>query len=216
MNVLWWLLRRSNTELKIVGATLAVLFILPTVTVVVFASSGLSILSNALASLNPITHLVEIFDPDGNKVTDLQLSTVWPARGYVSDEFGTLSEERKGMGLGTHTGIDIANSFGVAGDPITPFASGTVVKVHAVDDGACGKYVLVDHGHHVASVYCHMLEPSTVEQAEVKPGDIIGYMGSSGASTGPHLHFGVYVYGIAVNPRTFMVGEPEASTHGSF
>ena len=215
MSIVWWLLKRSKNELKIVLACLFVLIALPTISVVVFASSGLSIVSQALANLNPITHMVEIFDPNGNKITELQLSTVWPARGYISDEFGAFEKFRQEAGSGPHTGIDIANRWDIAGDPVTTFAKGTVIKVHNTDDNSCGKYVMVSHGYSVASVYCHLQNAVAVENTEVVPGDVIGYMGQTGFATGVHLHFGMYVYGVAVNPRTFMVGEPEDSLRGT-
>lgn len=208
MSIIWWLIRQSKTEIKIVLASLAVLILLPVVSLVVLASSGISIVGSVLASLNPITHLVEIFDPDGNKVQDLELSTVWPTTGYISDEFGSYDEVRAGMGLGAHTGIDIANERGETGTPITPFIVGTVTQVHDVDDNDCGKYVMVYHEYSISSLYCHMELTATQKDAKVVPGDIIGYMGSTGASTGPHLHFSIMVYDIPVNPRIFMVGEP--------
>lgn len=214
MNFAGWLIRKSKTEIKIVLATLAVLIFLPTFTLVVMASSGAAIVSQALAAINPVTHLVDIFDANGNKVQELELSTVWPSTGYVSDEFGTFSASRKEMGLGPHTGIDIANEKGMTGSPITPFMAGKVLLAHDVDDNTCGKYVKVDHGHGITSLYCHMEATATTKDAEVKPGDVIGYMGSTGASTGPHVHFQIAVYEIPVNPRTFMVGEP-TGTYGN-
>lgn len=208
MRFLVWFWRRTGTELKIVLTTLAVLILLPAFTVVVMASSGLSIVGQALAAINPITHLVEIFDADGKKVHELELSTTWPTTGYVSDEFGTRDLVRTLLGLGRHTAIDIANERGEFGTPITPFMAGSVVSVDNTDDSDCGKNVRLDHGNGITSLYCHMQQAATTPKTDVKPGDIIGYMGSTGTSTGSHLHFQTMVYGIPVNPRTFMVGEP--------
>jgi len=210
-----WLFRSKHYELKIVLATLAVLIVLPIISVIVVVSSGFALVGDVLASLNPVTHLVEIFDPNGNKVTELQLSTVWPTRGYVSDEFGTHEPWRRALKLGPHTGIDIANNYGRSGDPVTPFMVGKVIKVDYNDDGNCGIYVKVQHDYNITSLYCHLSEALAVEQQEVKPGDIIGFMGSTGESTGPHLHFQITVYDIPVNPRIFMVGEPERSKLGN-
>lgn len=207
-----WLFAKKHYEIKIVLATLAVLIMLPIMSVVVFASSGISLVSEALAAVNPITHLVEIVDPNGNKVNEIELSTVWPTRGYVSDEFGTNGEFRQHLKLGPHSGIDIANEYGLVGEPVTPFYEGRVIRVDNVDDSHCGRSVLIEHAFNIKSIYCHMAVASAIEQTNVKPGDIIGLMGSSGTSTGPHLHFGVYVYDIPVNPRVFMVGEPEKGT----
>ena len=102
MNFLYWIFRRRNIEVKIALTTLAILVFLPAISLVVVASSGLAIVGQALAAVNPVTHLVDIFDPNGHKVREVTLSTVWPVDGYVSDEFGTFenfrferSEERR-------------------------------------------------------------------------------------------------------------------------
>ncbi len=207
MPILLWVVKSSKSELKIVLATLGVLIILPAFSMVVFAASGVSLIGDALAAINPVTKLVELFDPNGNKVAEIELSVHWPARGYITDEFGTHEQWRRDLGLGPHSGIDIGN---VEGEPITPFMSGNVAWVDTVDDSACGKGVKLTHDHNITSVYCHL--DSAVELpvgTEVHPGDVIGYMGNTGTSTGSHLHFGIRVYGILVNPRTFMVGDPE-------
>ena len=208
---LFWFVRNTKTELKIVAATLAVLLLLPLAAVVVFASAGVALVSDALVSVNPTTQLIELFDPDGNKTAELELSTTWPARGYISDEFGTYQPFRRLLGLGAHSGIDIANAYGMVGDPITPFMEGVVVSVTIEDSGACGKRVRLSHGNNIQSLYCHLSSVSVAEGMDVVPGDVIGYMGNTGTSTGPHLHFQVEVYGIPVNPRIFVVGEPEGS-----
>ena len=202
------LLKKAKIEIIIVLSILCLLIILPIFAVAVSATTGVTAVSKALASINPVTHLVEIFDSRGNKVSELNLSTTWPTTGYISDEFGTNSAFRVNSGYGRHTGIDIANERGAIGTPITPFMTGKVLQAHIVADQMCGIYVKLDHGNGISSLYCHLSSTNTTAGAEVSPGDIIGYMGSTGASTGPHLHFQVMVYSIPVNPRTFMVGEP--------
>ncbi len=209
MNVVWWLIKSSKTEIKVVLATLAILIILPIMTVVVAASSGIEIVSQTLANLNPITHLVELFDPNGKKVAALPLSTTWPVRGYISDEFGAWEDWRRALGLGPHTGIDIANERGVSGNPITPFMDGRVIAIDPEGKGDCGIYVKVQHEYDITSLYCHMLATTVVIGQDIKPGDIIGLEGMSGEATGPHVHFQIMLHGIPVNPRLFMVGEPE-------
>lgn len=201
-----WLLKNSKTEIKLVLATLALLITLPALSVVVVASSGIQLVGDALAAVNPVTHLVEIFGPNGDKVDEIELSTTWPVNGTVTDEFGTSETWRRLLGLGYHTGIDITNAMYT---PITPFTGGTVLAVDNTDDSACGKSITIKHTDRIKSQYCHL--DSAVEytaDSSVVPGDVIGYLGSTGTSTGPHLHFMIYVYGIPVNPRTFMVGEP--------
>jgi murein DD-endopeptidase MepM/ murein hydrolase activator NlpD len=208
MNISLWLLKKAKYEIIIVLSVLGILIFLPIITVAAFAASGVSAVSNVLASINPITHLVEIFDSKGNKVSELTLSTTWPTTGYISDEFGSKDTFRVNLGLGAHTGIDIANEQGKIGTPITPFMTGTVIRVDDIDNSTCGISVKLDHGNGITSLYCHLSSTNTTEGETVNPGNVIGYMGSSGTSTGAHLHFQVMVYGIPVNPRTFMVGEP--------
>lgn len=204
MNIFWWLLRSSKTELKIVLATLFVLIALPTMSIVIFASAGIELVSESLASVNPTSHLVEIFDANGHKVRELELSTVWPGVGKVTSEFGS----DRGSVYGVHTGIDIAN---VAGTPITTFMEGKVISVDNINNSSCGINVMIDHGYGIHSLYCHMSATAATLGATVKPGDIIGYVGATGLATGDHLHFQINLLGIPVNPRTFMVGEPPRS-----
>ncbi len=211
MNKLWligWKLS-FKTEVRIVLATVAIILFLPIISVMVIANAGVAAVSSALAALNPITHKVDIKDANGNVVNSVELSTVWPAHGYVSDEFGTTGEFRRLLGLGAHTGIDIANDFGQSGEPVTPFMEGKVIGVDYQDRSACGIYVKVQHKYNISSLYCHLSQAIATMNQEVKPGDVIGYVGNTGASTGAHLHFQVMLYEIPVNPRLFMVGEPE-------
>lgn len=203
MNVVFWLLKSSKTELKVIAASLTVLLLLPLISVVVFANAGLQLVGEALAKVNPVSRIVEIFDPNGHKVAEIEVSTVWPVKGYVSDEFG--APRKKGI----HLGIDIANERGRIGDPVTTFMIGKVIKVDDVNDSDCGKNVWIDHGNKIISYYCHLSETLAVEKQDVEPGDIIGLEGSTGESSGPHVHFQINVYGIPVNPRIFVSGEPE-------
>jgi murein DD-endopeptidase MepM/ murein hydrolase activator NlpD len=205
MKLLGLLVSRRNYEMKIVFATLLVLISLPAMAVVVFAQSGLTLISEALATVNPVTHQVEIHDPNGKTVADFTATTVWPVNGVVTLEFGQPDPPYQT----SHTGIDIANRHQLIGDPITTFMDGKVFKTDPQGLGGCGKYVEIDHGNNVVSLYCHMSLVLATKDQQVKPGDIIGLEGSTGNSTGPHVHFQIMVYGIPVNPRTFMVGNPD-------
>ena len=99
-----------------------------------------------------------------------------------------------------HTGIDIANSSGTS---ITPFMDGQVVYAGEMFWGY-GKHIIIDHGDNIRSVYAHLDKIYVFKGQRVVIGDEIGRMGSTGWSTGPHLHFEIRVYGIPVNPRVFL------------
>ncbi len=202
MNWAWWLIKRSKTELKIIGATFAVLFLLPIFGVVVIANAGLNEITNALVGLNPITHKIEVKDPNGNIITELEASTVWPVKGYISEEFGVPHLPWQPY----HTGIDIANEWHQIGDPVTPFMEGTVIETPR-DASGFGNHVIISHGFGITSIYGHLSEITTHKDAVVKPGDLIGLEGSTGASTGPHVHFEIRVSGVPVNPHIFMATE---------
>lgn len=191
-------------EAYIVLGTLAFILFLPLISVVVIANAGVAAVSQALVAINPVTHLVEIFDSKGKKIDERELSTVWPIQGIMTDTFGNFDTFRQNFGYGAHTGIDIAAN---AGTPITPFAKAKVTVVDNINDSACGISVEIDHGGGVESLYCHMSKTNATVGQEVKPGDVVGYVGTTGASTGNHLHFQINVHDIPVNPRTFMAGE---------
>jgi hypothetical protein len=95
-----------------------------------------------------------------------------------------------------HQGIDLATSIG---DPITPMMSGRVVKVEKNWFGY-GNMVVVEHGRDFESLYAHMSKIFAVVGQEVTTDTIIGEVGSTGRSTGPHLHFEVHEDGKAVDP----------------
>jgi len=203
MNV-WLLIKLFSfkKEISIVLITLAIIISMPVFTVFAITQAGISAVSSTLAAVNPISHLIEIKNPNGIVVKQLQASTVWPTTGQVTTEFGDSTPYQV-----HHTGIDIA---GAVGDPITPFMVGTVTYVNADPNNKTGygKYVIVDHEDSITSLYGHMSDVSVTVGQQVKPGDTLGLRGNTGHSTGPHLHFEIRVYIIPANPRVFMVGDP--------
>jgi len=102
-----------------------------------------------------------------------------------------------------HTGIDIADPYGKEGDPITPFMVGTVIKAEQLWWGY-GKYVEINHGNHVVSIYGHMSKLFVYKGEPVKLGQVIGLEGQTGWATGPHVHFEIRVFGIPTNPHIFL------------
>lgn len=98
-----------------------------------------------------------------------------------------------------HTGVDLAAN---QGDPIYAIASGTVTSASYSD--AYGYNVSISHGNGYGSMYAHMTSYTVSAGQYVSQGEIIGYVGSTGWSTGPHLHFEVYVNGSTVNPMDYV------------
>ena len=98
-----------------------------------------------------------------------------------------------------HTGVDLAANQGA---PIYAIASGTVTTAAYSD--AYGYYVSLSHGGGYGSMYAHMTNYTVSPGESVSQGEIIGYVGSTGWSTGPHLHFEVYVNGSTVNPMEYV------------
>jgi len=119
-----------------------------------------------------------------------------PLNDPVSTVFGAtriINGERKSI----HRGIDYR---GKIGNPVSTINSGRVVLRDDLFFG--GKTVIINHGAGVYSIYMHLSQFNIKEGREVKKGDIIGLIGSSGRATGPHLHLGVKVHGVSVNPES--------------
>lgn len=110
-----------------------------------------------------------------------------------------------------HSGLDIA---GGAGTEIRASADGCVSKQLTNRHGSWGLTVYIDHGKGMTTQYSHMkgFAPSVKVGQCFKRGDLIGYVGATGNCTGPHLHFGVYKNGKAVNPRNYLL----ARSNGDF
>ncbi|HUH66473.1 MAG TPA: M23 family metallopeptidase [Syntrophales bacterium] len=124
--------------------------------------------------------------------------SIWPVQGWVTSEFGYRASPLGG-GREFHKGIDIATRIGV--HVVAP-ADGLVSEVGY--DRDIGHMVKIDHGYGVSTWYGH-LQRSAVRQGNmVKRGDVIGYVGNSGRSTGSHLHYTVVFNGIPVNPRKYL------------
>lgn len=124
--------------------------------------------------------------------------TLWPIVGRVTSSFGERSDPFAGEGE-FHRGIDIAAPSGTAihatGDGIVAFAGW---------GSGYGREVMLDHGHDLKTLYGHMSAIAVVPGETVTRGQIIGYVGSSGRSTGAHLHYEVRIHDAPVNPHRYM------------
>lgn len=117
---------------------------------------------------------------------------VWPVRGTVTSEYG----QRWGR---MHTGIDIGAPNGT---PIRAAKGGEVISAGSM--GGYGNCVIVDHGGGFTTLYAHMSRIGISDGASVSQGQVIGYVGSTGHSTGNHLHFETRVNGSPQNPRRYL------------
>jgi len=123
---------------------------------------------------------------------------LWPVRGWVTSEFG-MRESPFDSAVEFHAGIDIATRYGK--EIIAP-ADGWVVE--ASSRAADGNYIKIDHGHGYSTYYAHLSKFAVKEGMKVKQGDVIGYVGDTGRSTGSHLHYSVLVNNVPVNPRKYL------------
>jgi len=105
-------------------------------------------------------------------------------------------------GMRAHKGVDLSAPVGT---PIHATADGVVGK--AAWFGGYGLYVQLEHGSDLETRYGHMSRLNVAEGQHVHKGDILGYVGTTGRSTGPHLHYEVRVSGMAVNPVPYMQSE---------
>ncbi|MBA4355719.1 MAG: M23 family peptidase [Novosphingobium sp.] len=122
---------------------------------------------------------------------------------HLSSGYGMRNHPVLG-GRRAHKGIDLAAA---TGTPIRASADGVVEKAEWF--GGYGLFVELDHGGAMETRYGHMSRVAVAEGQQVRKGDVIGYVGSTGRSTGPHLHYEVRVAGEAVNPVPYMQGGSE-------
>ncbi|MFH1007913.1 MAG: M23 family metallopeptidase, partial [Candidatus Latescibacterota bacterium] len=120
---------------------------------------------------------------------------ILPAQGVVTSPFGRLRVYNRGAATSRHMGVDMANR---EGTPVLAANHGVVVFAEALN--LRGNTVIIDHGQGVRSHYYHLKEIRANQGDQVKKGQEIGSMGSSGQSTGSHLHWGIQVHKVFVTP----------------
>jgi murein DD-endopeptidase MepM/ murein hydrolase activator NlpD len=127
------------------------------------------------------------------------LPSIWPTRGYLSGFFGNRRDPFTGK-IDFHPGLDISTQLG---NKIFATANGIVIA--AEYRRGYGNVVIIDHGFGFSTLYAHLSKISVKEGQKVKRWDVIGYVGTTGKSTGPHLHYEVRRYGQSVNPLDFIL-----------
>jgi murein DD-endopeptidase MepM/ murein hydrolase activator NlpD len=120
--------------------------------------------------------------------------SIWPTDGVVTSRYGW-----RWGGSDWHPGIDVAAD---SGTPIVATAAGVVIA--SGWNGGYGRQVIVEHGYGITTSYAHNSENVAMVGQTVKKGQLVAYMGSTGFSTGPHVHYEVKVNGTAVNPASFL------------
>ncbi|HXJ85288.1 MAG TPA: M23 family metallopeptidase [Candidatus Binatia bacterium] len=123
---------------------------------------------------------------------------LWPVEGQVTGSFGERIDPFNGEGA-FHSGVDIGSSYG---HPIVAPADGIVITTDTM--GGYGKTIIISHGNSISTRYGHLSGFAVTAGQHVTRGEVIGYVGESGRSTGPHLHYEVRINDTPVNPYKYL------------
>jgi len=123
---------------------------------------------------------------------------LWPVEGQITASFGERIDPFNGEGA-FHSGVDISAG---EGSPVIAPADGAVTFADFL--GGYGRAIMVDHGHGITTRYGHLSSLAVTAGQYIHRGDTIGYVGSSGRSTGPHLHYEVRINDVPVNPYKYL------------
>jgi murein DD-endopeptidase MepM/ murein hydrolase activator NlpD len=140
--------------------------------------------------------LIEYFEDKRSLYASTPL--VWPVRGWVTSPFGKRTSPFTGIPA-FHEGLDIAAQ---TGTPVVAPADGFVHK--AGFSPGYGNMVEISHGYGIKTVFGHNSRLNVKVGQKVKRGDVISYVGDTGSSTGPHLHYEVRLNGLPVNPQKYL------------
>ena len=124
--------------------------------------------------------------------------SLWPVMGPITSSFGEREDPFNGEGA-FHSGVDISATFGT---PVHAAADGDV-KTASMENGY-GREIVLDHGNGIETIYGHLSGFAVTAGQQVREGQVIGYVGMSGRSTGPHLHYEVRIHNTPVNPHRYL------------
>ena len=153
------------------------------------------------AASTPIQEIGVLLDSQSALLTEIP--SIWPIRGgigHISTFFGQTRNPFTGLYY-IHRGIDISNYR--EGDPIVATADGQIVSME-FDHGGFGNNIIIRHKHGFYTRYAHMRNFSVITGQRVQQGDIIGFVGNTGLSTGPHLHYEVHIGSDVVDPYKYL------------
>ena len=182
---------KYETDLKTLTSTEEVvskLYIEPVKTVTVAKNANTGSRARASGSVNTSSKI------SGGKAS-LGISLIRPVSGTITSRFGVRSNIRSS----SHTGLDIAAP---TGTPVKAAASGTVT--FSGWKGSYGYMIVISHGNGVQTYYGHCSKLYAKNGQKVSQGDVVASVGSTGNSTGPHLHFEIRVNGTAYNPQNYI------------
>lgn len=131
----------------------------------------------------------------------IRVPSIWPLDGPFSDCFGNRGNPFGGGSVERHTGQDIKAAIGT---PIRSTAAGTVI--YATGMSGYGNLVEIDHGNGMTTRFGHMSKIAVAQGQFVKRGDVIGFVGMTGRTTGPHVHYEVRINDEPVDPRDYLPG----------
>ena len=167
-------------------------------TLAIAAAAGTLPDSVAAGVITPLPNNVVTLDLSqfgGAPASDPNMPSIWPTTGVVTSPYGL-----RWGGSDFHPGMDIANDLGT---PIVATADG-VVEYAGWNSGGYGNMVDINHGNGIMTRYGHASQVVVSAGQSVKRGQVIAYMGSTGFSTGPHVHYEVHVNGQRVNPISYL------------
>lgn len=164
------------------------------------ATSSLHAMDQNVSALTERSQQLERFYKD-QSVLLASTPSIWPVRGYLSASFGSRTDPFTGQ-PDFHPGIDVSAPMGTK---VLAPADGVVLSVG--DRGGYGNAIVVDHKYGVVTRYGHLSGFNVRPGQRVRRGDVIGYVGDTGRSTAPHLHYEVWVRDQAQNPIHFILDE---------
>jgi murein DD-endopeptidase MepM/ murein hydrolase activator NlpD len=157
-------------------------------------------MDRSLSSLTDKSEQLEKFF-QGQQVLLSSTPSIWPVRGYLSTTFGNRIDPFTSQ-IDFHSGIDISTPIGT---PVQAPSDGVVVSCE--NKGGYGNSMILDHGHGVVTRYAHLERYKARPGQRVQRGDVIAFVGNTGKSTGPHLHYEVWVHDQAQNPIHYILDE---------
>ena len=179
-----------------------------------FASSVGQFQALRTTAMSGAASIAMTFEPGGGATTAdwLRLASapnLWPVEGTVTGSFGERIDPFNGEGA-FHSGVDISTSYGHA---VLAPADGMVIFSEVM--GGYGRMVVINHGNGISTRFGHLAAFAVAPGQRVHRGDTIGYVGLSGRSTGPHLHYEVRINNTPVNPYKYLRLTLAQTTHST-